>query len=86
MPGTLGQRLRALRLERGLILADVARASGLSISHINDLEHDRSAPSMGALVRLATAYDTTSVEILRGVPPYDLRADRRISARPTRGE
>ena len=71
MSDTLGRRLRRLRDERGLILAEVSEASGVSISHINDLEHDRSAPSLATLVRLATAFDITTVEILRGVHPYD---------------
>lgn len=69
---TLGQRLRALRTERGLILAELSIASGFSISHINDLEHDRSNPSLAALARLTTALGTTTVEILQGLPPYDI--------------
>lgn len=71
MSQTLGQRLRALRKERGLRLVDVGEAGGLSVSHLNDMEHDRTKPSLGTLVRIAAALDLQVVEILSGVPPYD---------------
>ena len=70
MDETLGQRLIAMRRERGLRLADVADAAGISISWLNDMEHDRNTPSLDTLVRLATAFGTTAAELLRGVPPY----------------
>lgn len=38
---TLGERLRAVRAERGLKLREVAKGSGLSPSAISDLEHGR---------------------------------------------
>lgn len=71
MSETLGQRLRALRKERGLILADVAPAAGISISYLNDLEHDRCYPRLDTLVRLSIALDLPAVEILRNLPPFD---------------
>jgi transcriptional regulator with XRE-family HTH domain len=68
---TLGQRLRALRHERGLILAELAPAAGISVSYLNDLEHDRSKPSLDAVIRLGIALGLRPVEILTGVAPYD---------------
>jgi transcriptional regulator with XRE-family HTH domain len=72
MTETLGRRLRALRKERGLRLADVAGAAGISISWLNDMEHDRNSPSLDTLVRVAIALDTTAVGLLRGLKPYDV--------------
>jgi len=37
--------LRAHRLQRGLTLAALAEASGLTLPHISNLEHSRRAPS-----------------------------------------
>ena len=71
MAQTLGQRLRALRHERHLTLQDVAKAAVLSVGYVNDMEHDRTNPSLKTLVRLATAYDITALSILQGVAPYD---------------
>ena len=68
---TLGQRLRALRHERNLYLRDVAESAVVSVGYLNDLEHDRNAPRLDVLVRIATALDLQVVEILRGVSPYD---------------
>lgn len=68
---TLGQRLRELRTARGLTLAATAPAAGISVSFLNDLEHDRHLPSLGTLVRVSEALGTSLIEILRGVPPYD---------------
>ena len=71
MSETLGQRIRALRHERKLTLNDVARAAVLSVGYVNDIEHDRTHPSLKTLVRLAIAFDVTAVSILQGVSPYD---------------
>jgi transcriptional regulator with XRE-family HTH domain len=72
---TLGQRLRALRHERGLRLIDVAEAAVMSVSYLNDLEHDRSQPRLDTFVRIAIALDLSVVDILHGVAPYDQPSD-----------
>lgn len=59
----MSQRLRQLRSERGLRLADVAAMSGLSAVHLYRLELAERWPSLPALVTLAEAY---------GVPPSSL--------------
>jgi transcriptional regulator with XRE-family HTH domain len=71
MSETLGERLRALRQARGLRLVDVSRSAGISVSWLNDMEHDRNRPSLDTLLRLATSFDTTVIEILRDVGPFD---------------
>lgn len=71
---SLGQRLRRLREERGLTLAQVASAAGLSVSHLSAIENEtRRNPSFHIVARLASVY---------GVPMESLvdEADRPASA------
>ncbi len=53
----LGRRIRRLRLERRLTLKQVERASGLSATHLSEIERGRTSPTIGALVRIARALD-----------------------------
>lgn len=55
-----GQRLRGLRQEQGLTLAQLAERTGLTASNINKYEHgERANPSIETVMRLASALDTT---------------------------
>jgi len=51
----LGAKVRALRLERGLDLADVARVSRLDSGHLERIEADEEEPAIGELSNLAAA-------------------------------
>lgn len=54
---SLGQRLRRLREERGLTLAQVATAAGLSVSHLSAIENGtRRNPSFHIVARIARVY------------------------------
>lgn len=55
----LGPRLRRLRQERGLTLAQAAGAVGLSPSFLSELERDRTGVAMATLHRLLNFYGTT---------------------------
>jgi transcriptional regulator with XRE-family HTH domain len=55
----LGMSLRALRFMNEMTLSDAASASGLSISHISDIERGVNNPSLHSLQCLADAYDET---------------------------
>lgn len=61
----IGTRLRRLRAEKGLTLAEAAEASGLSASFISALERGNTGVSLAALFRLAEALGTT-IPMLRG--------------------
>ena len=61
----IGTRLRRLRAEKGLTLAETAAASGLSASFISALERGNTGVSLSALFRLAEALGTT-IPMLRG--------------------
>jgi DNA-binding transcriptional MerR regulator/quercetin dioxygenase-like cupin family protein len=55
----LGRRLRALRIACGMLLADVRARTGLSVSFLSAAERGLSGISVGSLVKLADAYETT---------------------------
>jgi transcriptional regulator with XRE-family HTH domain len=71
-PPTLGQRLRNLRTDNGWTLAELAARSGTSVSYLNDLEHDRTVPSLAKLQSIAESYDLDASLILRGVKDFGL--------------
>jgi transcriptional regulator with XRE-family HTH domain len=52
---TLGRRLRDMRQKRGMTLKEVEAASGLSATHVSEIERGRTSPTIGALVRIAKA-------------------------------
>jgi transcriptional regulator with XRE-family HTH domain len=49
----IGPRIRELRLERGMTLDDLARAAGISASHLSRLERGQTAPSFIVASRIA---------------------------------
>jgi transcriptional regulator with XRE-family HTH domain len=53
----LGRRIRKLRSERRQTLKQVEEASGLSSTHLSEIERGRTSPTIGALVRIARALD-----------------------------
>jgi transcriptional regulator with XRE-family HTH domain len=59
---TLGSRLRQLRTKRGLSLAQVASACGVSVGFLSALERSQMSASVGTLRRLARYYRTNILE------------------------
>jgi transcriptional regulator with XRE-family HTH domain len=55
----LGPKIRALRLQRNLRLADVAIRSNLSPSMLSKIERSQSVPSLAALQAIAVALEVT---------------------------
>jgi transcriptional regulator with XRE-family HTH domain len=51
----LGRRIRKCRLDRRMTLKDVEQVSGLSATHLSEIERGRTSPTIGALVRIARA-------------------------------
>jgi transcriptional regulator with XRE-family HTH domain len=52
---TLGDQVRAARLQRGLAASELARRAGVSRSLVSQIEHDVCRPSVDVLRRLADA-------------------------------
>ncbi|MGA9528091.1 MAG: cupin domain-containing protein [Terriglobales bacterium] len=59
---SLGSRLRQLRSKRGLSLAEVAAAAGISVGFLSALERSQMSASVGTLLRLARYYRTNILE------------------------
>jgi transcriptional regulator with XRE-family HTH domain len=60
----VGDRLRALRQERGLSLAEVSEETGISTSFLSLVETGRSDITLGRLMTLVKFYDTSVDELL----------------------
>ncbi|MDT0331496.1 helix-turn-helix domain-containing protein [Nocardiopsis lambiniae] len=76
----VGPRLRALRRERGVTLADLAEATGVSESTLSRLESGRRRATLELLLPLARTYDVP-LDDLVGAPRT---GDPRIHLKPIR--
>jgi len=62
-----GQRFRRLRARRGLSLAQVARATGVSIGFLSSLERGQMRSSVATLRRIARFYRTNILSLFEAV-------------------
>jgi DNA-binding transcriptional MerR regulator/quercetin dioxygenase-like cupin family protein len=62
-PAPLGQRFRRLRTRRGLSLAQVARATGVSVGFLSALERGQMRSSVSTLRRIARFYKTNIMSL-----------------------
>src|SRR4051812_15656064 len=74
----VGPRLRALRRERDITLAELAAATGISVSTLSRLESGQRRPNLELLLPLARAHGVPLDELV-GAPPT---GDPRIHLRP----
>jgi transcriptional regulator with XRE-family HTH domain len=63
----LSDRILNLRKEHGFTLRDLAARADLSPTYLSEMERDKVAPSMKALVAVAGAFNMTLLELLHGV-------------------
>lgn len=76
-----GQRFRRLRLRRGLSLAQVARATGVSVGYLSSLERGQMRASIATLRRIARYYRTNILSFFEAAGENSRRvgpADRKI--------
>ena len=74
----VGPRLRTLRGQRGVTLAQLSRTSGISVSTLSRLESGGRRPTLELLLRLARAHDVPVDELLPDASP----GDPRVRVRP----
>lgn len=74
----VGPRLRALRRQRGITLAELSAATGISLSTLSRLESGRRRPTLELLLPLAKAHRVALDELV-GAPET---GDPRIRPRP----
>jgi transcriptional regulator with XRE-family HTH domain len=53
----VGQRVRLARFRRDMTLKEVAVRSGMSATHISEIERGKTSPTIGALQRIAAALE-----------------------------
>jgi transcriptional regulator with XRE-family HTH domain len=84
----LGRRLRGERRRRGLTLAALAAASGVSRSMLSEVERGSRVPTVLVLDRIATGLGTSIARLLRAEQPAGtvvLRHDEQAVARDGSG-
>ena len=74
----VGERLRGVRMERGITLAEVAAATGVSVSTLSRLESGGRRPTLELLLPLALLYQVP-LDALVGAPPV---GDPRVRLEP----
>jgi len=59
----IGERLRALREQKGLSLGDIEKRSGFKRPYISRVEHGHTVPSIDSLERMARALEVPLFEV-----------------------
>jgi len=80
----LGRRIRKLRLERRMTLKQVEVTSGLSATHLSEIERGRTSPTIGALVRVARALNKDASYFIELEERPDVAHLTREQVRPLR--
>lgn len=57
MVKSIGERIKSLRNERNMTLAELSQKTSLSTSYLSQLERDKTTPSLSSLVEIANALD-----------------------------
>jgi transcriptional regulator with XRE-family HTH domain len=60
----MAKRLKALRLERGMTRAELAKWAGISRMHVFRIEAARQEPTLGVIERLAKALKVRPAALL----------------------
>ena len=66
----LGARVRALRTDAGMQLAELAERAGLTKAYLSDVERGRKLPTLPTLDALAAGLDTSPAKLFRGIYPW----------------
>lgn len=57
--------IKDVRNEKNVTLSGLARRSGVSVAHLNDIEKERKSPSLLVMVRVAKALDVPITDLYR---------------------
>ncbi len=74
----LGLKMGNLRKERGLSLKDLANATGLSASYLNEIENGKKYPKKEKLVQIASALDVNYDELVSHALSSELKKLSRL--------
>jgi transcriptional regulator with XRE-family HTH domain len=83
----LGRRIRKLRIDRRMTLKQVEQSSGLSATHLSEIERGRTSPTIGALVRIARALEKDASYFIEAEERSDVAQvsleQARVATRPS---
>lgn len=77
----VGPRLRALRLEKEMTLADMASSTGISVSTLSRLESGGRRPTLELLLPIARAHGLALDDLVEVAAPSDPRVRQRAVTR-----
>jgi transcriptional regulator with XRE-family HTH domain len=75
------ERLRGLRVERGMTQAQLAERAEVSVAYVGRLERCEAAPGIDLVARLAAALGAKAAELLPAEDPPDAKEVLRDQAR-----
>lgn len=67
----VADRLRQVRLDRGLTLTQLGQLTGISITHLSRIEKGERQPSIGSLLQLARAYGVSIGTLVEDLPEQE---------------
>ena len=71
-PAELGKRIKRARTERDLTLKQVEERSGVSATHISQIERGLTSPTIGALQKLSKAFELETSYFLEDIEVPDV--------------
>ncbi len=79
--GSIGQKMKDLRKEQNLTLAEVAAVANVSISHLSQIERNKTTPSLMSVASIAEALNISVRELFESPDPqvYLQRTNYRVS-------
>jgi transcriptional regulator with XRE-family HTH domain len=63
----IGQRIRRIREEKGLSLAELSGMTGFDVQFLSSLEKNEAQPQLGTVIKLAKALDSAFGRLVSGV-------------------
>ena len=87
LEGEIGDRIKSLREQKGLSVADMARATGFNAELLSQIENHEVYPQLGTVIKLSKSLDAAFGRLLSGAGerPYAItrKKDRKTIHRST---
>lgn len=64
----IGSRMKALRKQKRLTLVQISERTGLSVSYLSNIEHDRTSPTLNNVESITQAMDLPMSSLLQEIP------------------
>ena len=77
----LGERLKAVRLERGVSQETVAHLADMHVTNLGKIERGQANPRMSTVIRIAGVLDVDPGELIAGIGLAELPGVDRVNVR-----